>query len=168
MKTGVPNYLKEYFFAEKYPENVEKAFLLHGSLYCTCGGEHFCVIRERYESALPLIPVMLQAKCKQCGKVILVFDESQNGYNAIVEAAEGYHYRKEYSVVYKSPCRKCGADSYKLEIKILNTGKKDLYMGSGDIINESNWDNAFEWVSINLECSSCGRKSKKYFEYETM
>jgi len=115
----------------------------------------------------PYVPTFFEAVCSQCGQKILVFDSSQHGYDSLA-AAEIHNYVKEFKTVKKAKCRKCGSDASKITVKISSTGKDDLFTECGDLINNSNWENAFDWITVDLECGGCDKETKKYLDLETM
>ena len=113
-------------------------------------------------------PVIVEAVCADCNKKISIFNSAVNGYNGLLNSFKGKE-KKYYPVTKKSKCHICGCETYKIYINIHNTGKKDLLEDQAcEYINEDNWVDAFDWISIDLECSDCGKKTKKWFEMETM
>lgn len=113
------------------------------------------------------IPVFLEAVCTNCGKNILIFNSSINGYNGLFNSSNE-KYASKFSTKRIRKCRICGNDSSKIEIHISSTGKKDLLTEQNSIINEFNWEDAFDWITIDLKCSGCGRVRKKFLDFETM
>ena len=100
-------------------------------------------------------------------ETVKLFDSSLNGYDALTNeinySSELLRFKK------KTKCLMCGCNTYKVIINIHSTGKKDLLRDQPcDEINEKNWTDAFAWFSIDLECSNCGRKTRNWFEIETM
>ena len=113
-------------------------------------------------------PVIVEAVCAECYKKIYIFNSAVNGYNGLLNSFKE-KYKNDYSVTKKPKCRKCGSEFYKIKLHISNTGKTDLLIDQPcEHINEENWTNAFDWISIDLECSNCGKLTKRWFETETM
>ncbi len=127
--------------------------------------EDITKLRETAYSG-PLTPTFLEAVCPHCGKKILIFDSSKHGYEGLVELNKDYAH--DYKTVKKPKCRKCGNETSKISVIISNTGKNDLFVESNDFINDGNWEDAFDWITIDLKCDSCGRETKKYLDLETM
>jgi hypothetical protein len=111
----------------------------------------------------------ITAKCKNCGKEILLFDSRYYGYDGVCSHFENPN--KEYGTDGKAKIKKehCADAGYKVYVTFSNTGKEDLFendMGDGTI-TEENWKDAFDWIIVHLECSKCGRKVK-VLDLETM
>ena len=163
---------------EKY-----KHLLLKGCCFTTCfkddkvylgynNPESGSVILEeltdvRSLSSMKSTPEIVTLTTTKTNDIIRLFDSSKNGYNALINAV---NYSDEHiKFQKKSKCSKCGCDTFKVIVNIHNTGKKDLLEEQRcDEINESNWTDAFDWISIDLECPTCGKKIKSWFELETM
>jgi len=61
----------------------------------------------------------------------------------------------------------CGCD----EFSLLYTGKEDFVQGFTDeikkgIFSESDWVNAYDWITIEINCTKCGL-STEFVDYET-
>ena len=116
----------------------------------------------------PLVPTYLAADCEKCGKRIEVLNDSKHGYNAMVSTH--IKYADSFKTKTKPKCRACGNTTSKITVKIHNTGKDDLFAECDDrnVINDDNWETAFDWITIDLTCAGCGKESKKYIDLETM
>lgn len=113
------------------------------------------------------VPIFLEAVCAHCGKKISVFNSSINGYDGLLNSSN-VNYRKDFSTIKTQKCRKCGAESSKIKIHISSTGKKDLLSEQDSRLNDLNWEDAFDWITIDLKCSGCGHVRRKYLDIETM
>ena len=230
MENGVPNYLKEYLFAKRYPQTLDNEFIITGSIRCTCGANDFHILREKEEQTIEeriankqiftlinnykqfcesgqhigiinredkyyiakidfnknkenlleditelnkkinneqLVPIFLKAICVHCGKEILIFDSSVNGYNGLLNSSN-MGYKKAFSIRKRQKCRKCGNKASQIDISISNTGKHNLRMEHSNLLVDCNWEDAFDWLTVDLKCSGCGRLTKKYLDVETM
>ncbi len=109
----------------------------------------------------------IYAKCKHCGKEILLFDDRYYGYDGVCTHYEQPNklYRTDGKLKTKKP--HCEGAWYKIYVTIDSTGKDDLLEDSDGTITEDNWKDAFEWIKIDLECSKCGKK-KNVLNLETM
>ena len=110
----------------------------------------------------------IYAKCKHCGKEILLFDDRYYGYDGMCMRYEQPNkpYRTDGKL--KTTKSHCEGAGYKIYVTIDSTGKEDLLEDSDpEFINDKNWKNAFEWIKINLECSKCGKK-RNVLNLETM
>lgn len=113
------------------------------------------------------VPICLEAVCVNCGKRIVIFNGATNGYNGLLNSSN-INYRKDFSMIKKSKCRRCGSESSKIEVHISNIGKQELLSEPGNGLNVSNWEDAFDWLTIDLTCSDCSRIIRKYLDIETM
>lgn len=113
------------------------------------------------------IPIFVEAVCANCGKKIPIFNSSINGYNGVLGIA-GKVTKKDFLIKKKSKCRKCGSEHYKVKLSISNIGKYDLLSEQVNSISSCNWEDAFDWIAVDLKCSGCGRVYKKYLDVETM
>jgi hypothetical protein len=111
--------------------------------------------------------IYLEAICSQCGKKIIIFDSRKHGYDGLNMNKEN-DYINDFETIKISKCRKCNSDFSKIIVKISNTGKGDLLSEGNDCINNSNWEDAFDWITIDLKCGCCGKRTKNYIEEETM
>lgn len=109
------------------------------------------------------------AECRECKKNVLVFDERIYGYNGIISNYEkNQNYSNNYVDKQTIPCSKCKTKYYKVIIRFYSTGKEDIIKNLDSVFNEDNWTNAFEWITINLQCNLCGKEKKNWFDFETM
>ena len=107
------------------------------------------------------------AKCKHCGKEILLFDERHYGYDGVCMHFERPN--KPYLTNGKLKTKKphCEGAGYKIYVTISSTGKEDLFENASGVITDENWKDAFDWIEIDIECAKCGKK-KKTLNLETM
>lgn len=120
-----------------------------------------------YDLSEPTDFQYIYAKCKHCGKEILLFDDRYYGYDGVCAHYEqpNKHYRADGKLKTTKP--HCEGAGYKIYVTIDSTGKDDLLEDSDGPITEENWKDAFEWIKIDLECSKCGKK-KNVLNLETM
>lgn len=109
----------------------------------------------------------IYAKCKRCGKEILLFDDRYYGYDGVCTHSDQPN--KPYLTNGKLKTRKthCEGSGYKIYVTIDSTGKDDLLEDSDGVITEENWKDAFEWIKIDIECAKCGKK-RNVLNLETM
>lgn len=112
-------------------------------------------------------PMRIKAKAENIKSDFDLFDSALYGYDGMISHNNSYHGVIRYKR--KSKCRLCGCETYKIYVDIHNTGKQDLLEDQPcEEITEENWTNAFDWISIDLMCSNCGKQTKRWFEMETM
>lgn len=113
------------------------------------------------------VPEIIIITTPLSNEVIKLFDSSKNGYDAIVKPINCSDRFVKFKK--KTKCHTCSCETYKVYMNIHSTGKNDLLEDQVcEYITEENWTNAFDWISIDLECSNCGKKIKRWFELETM
>ncbi len=126
------------------------------------------VEKSPYDPNKPTEYEYIYAKCKRCGKEILLFDDRYYGYDGVCTHFETPN--KPYLENGKIKMKKshCEGAGYKIYVTISSTGKEDLIdEEDSEFINEKNWKDAFEWIKIDLECAKCGKK-KTALNLETM
>ena len=123
---------------------------------------------DKKTSKGPKMPTYVETVCSHCGKEIVIFNSSRDGYDGVID--EDKQDKGSFPIIKKRRCRICKEEVYKMEVTISSTGKTDLFTEVDDrsIINEETWENAFDWITIDLECGKCGKKTKKYMDLETM
>ena len=138
--------------------------LIEGTLAC-CNSSNFEIsvvgrIQRTMFSRLLISPekgrIILQARCKQCGRIILVFDSDIDGYNAC-----GQLKNRELSLL-RADCSKCVDNNYSVTIKYEYPEAQELVeLGDSDV------ENLFTWIWISLVCNSCGKRHVDFVDYET-
>lgn len=99
--------------------------------------------------------VALTARCKECGRNILVFDNASMGYDRQSETAKpgcGNPMR----------CRRCGENNFFVSICLEYPDDQDL-----QDLDTPDTGNAFTWIRVTLKCNNCGNKHSKVLNYET-
>lgn len=133
--------------------------LIEGNLTC-CNSAEFeiCVvgrIRHTIFSRMSLYHdtnrIVLYARCKQCGQIILVFDSDTDGYDACNQP------QNKISSLTPIACSKCLDNNYSVNIKYEYP----------DDLDETNIDNLFTWIWITLICNDCGAKYNNFISFET-
>ena len=113
----------------------------------------------------------IEAQCESCGKQIVLYDSRKHGYDAFArkfdQGVKPLMFRTDGKLKQKRACT-CGQESYKVSMVIDSTGREDLFKETDGLITEDTWTEAFEWITINLECPKCGKIKKSWFSQETM
>ena len=148
-------------------ENNE--FQVYGSIRCFCGCEGFQL--RGYEDAEygGNYTSPLKAICKDCGKEYIIFDQSKHGWDGFV-----CHDGNEipYEELSEMLCPICGYDTHEIKVRISSQGKQDFIDEAGidseSDMNEDDWVNAFEWITIGLKCLECEHNDEEWLDLETM
>lgn len=61
-------------------------------------------------------------------------------------------------------CKKCKRDVFNIFLTLKYLDKQDLIE---DIGEDSELENAFSWINVDLICKSCCKKYNKFINYET-
>ena len=171
----IPKHLKD-ILVPMGAENCENR--VNGVIRCTCGCEFFhvnfyaniengylqvCEYKEGYA-------LMVKITCKECAKEYLVFDSGKHGWNGFV-CHDGVSVPDDVLALWQ--CPKCSDDTHHMELCIMSQGKQDFIDESGIAdgetgFSENDWVEAFEWITIGLNCYGCGHSDEKWVDYETM
>ena len=142
--------------------------IIQGRLRC-CNAHEFEVlavgnIKYSLFSKMCLYPendkIVLEVRCKKCGKVISVFNSSFDGY--------GQAGKKPQNICASTQCVdciKCRNNSFSVAVKyeyLDDPEQQELReLGISDI------DNTFTWIWITLKCNKCGTRYKNFVDWET-
>ncbi len=159
----IPKKIQPYFKMTLQKKDRDNN-LIEGMLTC-CNSHNFDVfvvgeIKHNIFSKVCLIPendkIVLEVRCKKCGKVISVFDSSCDGYE------QWDKNQPTYMPTTSIDCKKCQNSDFSVGIKYEypNTqGLKEL--------NITEIDNAYTWIWITLECNKCGTKYRDFIDLDT-
>ena len=161
----VPKRLQKNF--ELTQEKPGDYITVKGVLSC-CNQNHFSIsylgeLKTTFLGHKYIVPesgAVLWAKCKTCGKEIMVFNGKTDGYDYSV--SENADLSLTLSGHAAFSCSKCSNDFFSvcLEFQYLD---KEEYIKEG--IHE--YENAFLWIWLTLTCSSCKKTFKNFFDMET-
>lgn len=134
------------------------------SLSC-CGGDCFGVdiwaeVKSGRISPMYLTEknhrLLLGARCRRCGKFILLFDSSRDGYDACSPAPE------EAPPLHPLACKKCGGADFSLLLRYESPPVEEL-----EFLNLPDPSNRFTWIQATLRCKCCGAVYKNFLDWET-
>ena len=163
----IPKKIQPYF---EIPTKTKKSGnnIIQGRLTC-CNAHEFEVlavgnIKYSLFSKMCLYPendkIVLEVRCKKCGKVISVFNSSFDGY--------GQSGKKPQNICASTrciDCIKCRNNSFSVVVKyeyLDDSEQQELReLGISDI------DNTFTWIWITLKCKKCGTRYKNFVDWET-
>ena len=171
----IPKHLKDILIPMG-EENCETR--VHGVIRCSCGYEIFHVpIFANTENGFPQVckhqdsyALVIKAMCKDCAKGYLIFDDSKHGWNGFV-CNQGVTVADDELKQWQ--CPKCSCDIHNIEICIMSQGRQDFIDKAGIAdgeteFSEDDWIEAFEWITIGLNCYGCGHSDERWIDYETM
>lgn len=145
------------------PQNSNRENTTAGELIC-CGKQRFAL---EYEGEIkyslwgtghlssPNGQVTLTARCKECGRKILVFDSAAMGYDREKETVK-------HGCGNPMKCRKCGENDFFVSIRLEYPDDSELQE-----LDIPEPDNAFTWIRATLKCNTCGKKYDGFLDYET-
>ncbi len=159
----IPKKIQPYFKTTLQKKDGDNS-LIAGMLTC-CNSYDFEVfvvgeIKPRMFSKMFLLPennkVVLEVRCRKCGKAISVFDSSCDGY-------EHRGKNKPTHVLTKRiDCKKCRNSGFSVEIQYEYPDIQEL-----EELQKTEIDNAFTWIWGTLKCNKCGTRYKNFMDYET-
>ena len=158
----IPKKIQPYFKTINQTKEGDNS-LIEGRLIC-CNAHDFDVfvvgeIKHSMFSKTCLFPdndrIVIEVRCKKCGKMISVFDSSCDGYEQCG--------KDQYTSVPTKPidCKKCGNGGFSVGIKYEYPDIQEMEeLGMTEI------DNAFTWIWITVECNNCGTKYKNFVDFK--
>ena len=96
---------------------------------------------------------------------------SSGSYNTRYEVRSCRHSPRFYSYIVKPliiKSWKCDNELHRLLIGTRGEGKDDFIETCDNEFNSEKYYDAFSWISINIECTKCNKKTKEFIYYETM
>lgn len=107
--------------------------------------------------------ISLAAKCLKCGRLIKIFDSHFDGYDANCEDDNTLRIINKNKVKDKLfNCSRCKDNNFSIFIKYEYPDEDELKeLGFKDI------SNAFTWITISLTCNNCGKKYKRFIDFES-
>lgn len=159
----LPQKIRPYFTVTKQKVGSENT-LIQGKLTC-CNTHEFEVqiagkVKRSLFSKAYLYSeddaIALTVRCKRCGKEISVFNGATDGYDHVEEKT------KESIPMSPFVCGKCSDNNFSVSIRYEYPDAREL-----EELGISQIDKAFTWIWVMLECNSCGRKYKKFIDFET-
>ena len=171
---SVPVPLREIFIKREEKRRKASSLSVCGSLRCTCGSESFrlyvCAEKtKKYILAAERsggFSLAVFGRCVRCNRERELFDAAKHGWDGFI-CKENLPAKKDELDLWT--CGKCGGETFEAEMKIepCTTFQEDLKeeIERGEF-SPSDWANAFLCLSMSLRCTKCGRKFKKWLDYE--
>ena len=159
----IPNKIKQNFAIAK-KRIVGSNTIVEGMLTC-CNSQKFevCIVGEiqhRLLSKSVLMPknahIALIACCRQCGRVIPVFDSHCDGY------AQSDRNCPPFSIMRPWSCNICAHNDFSINVRYEYPDIEELTdLGITDVTN------AFTWIWGTLVCNHCGTKYRNFIDVDT-
>lgn len=150
--------IKDFNLQDRYSD-----FTYLGKVACKCGCEEVIFLQPEEDIG----PSYLKAKCPTCLKEYLLFDTDYHGWDGWIchneESAA-----KDRPEIHPIECEKCSNKTHEVVVIIDSQGKQDFIEEAGDGFDIERWQDAFEWITIDIKCSECGKVTKELVSYETM
>lgn len=152
------------FFETTFQKRTGDNNLIKGILTC-CNSHDFEVfvvgeIKHSIFCRMCLIPendeIELEVRCKNCGRVLSVFDSCCDGYEQCQNNQPTHILNKPIN------CIKCQNGYFSVEIKYEYPDIQEL-----EELEIKEIDNAFTWIWITLKCNRCGTIYNNFIDYET-
>jgi len=161
----IPKHLKEILIPTGN-ENSENR--VDGIIRCLCGQERFHI--KTTSDAEDAYAFMVKADCANCNKSYLIFDASKHGWDGFV-CHNGVSAPDDELILWH--CPKCNNNVHSLKVCVMSQGKQDFIdetgLANGETeFSEDDWVEAFEWITIGLNCCGCGHSDEEWIDLETM
>lgn len=159
----IPKMIQPYFKMMQQTSDRDNS-LIEGILTC-CNAHDFEVlvvgkVKHSVFAKMFLYPdndkTVIEVRCKKCGKVISVFNNSSDGYGQCGNRQTIYVITKPIK------CVKCRNESFSVIIKYEYPDTQELKE-----LEISEMENAFTWIWVTLECNNCGTRYKNFIDCET-
>lgn len=171
--------VQQFYNKNKLNEHNTSDQIKNGTCWGIYGDDRVLLIKDSHNNIVDQIDIVkytekikqfgdekieVKSKCCKCGKEYTLFDSSKYGYDAIIDEKDRKY--KDNQMIQVKNC-KCGNNRYRVRIGISNLGREDFIENCPDM-DPQLWIEAFDWITIDLVCSECGKIRKKWFDYETM
>lgn len=159
----IPKKIQPYFRMTHQTKDGDNN-LIEGILTC-CNAHNFEVfvvgeIKHSMFSKMYLSSendkIVIEVRCKKCGKVISVFDGNYDGYEQCGKDQTTHVTTKLID------CKKCRNGDFSVNIKYEYPDIQELKE-----LEITEIDNAFTWIWITLVCNNCGTRYKNFIDCET-
>ena len=174
MELPIPKHLKDYLVPVKEKSDH---YCVNGNIKCTCGNEKLVLmcVGEKSDDNRSLVSkeirdyfcLVIKAICPDCNKEIMIFNDSLHGWEGFV-CNEGNIIRLSNNSFSNWECEQCKQKKFNVELSIRSQGKEDFMEETGGNFNEADWIEAFEWITININCAHCKNSFKEWISFETM
>jgi hypothetical protein len=171
----IPKHLNSIF---KPIGDTNTEFAVIGKIVCDCGNDNFNIsfvgddrdydidkvikVKNVYGNDFLIVKV----KCINCNKEHLIFDDDFHGWNGFICGDDSKNLERPKSKIWA--CNKCRNINHSLAVTINSQGQEDFLEGAGKEFDKNDWLEAFEWITINVECKNCGERNEEWISYETM
>ncbi len=155
-------------------------------IVCICGNLEFCLmhsggILEQNGGIYPVTAeidgiffMILSVKCSNCGKSHLIFDRDYHGWDGFVCAHENKYRQNPRPELVLWSCVKCNSSYHKLTVCV--SMEKEMILEDGIvtdkdgsvILDDSNWQEGFDWIVMEITCTKCDHETDDWLSYETM
>lgn len=170
----IPKHLTEIL---KPVGNHNNQFEVTGEIICDCGFQSFALkivgnsseYDKHKEIWLKEIKgqyyLIVKAKCNNCQKEHLIFDDGFHGWNGFVCSMNAKDLPRPEAEVWK--CNKCDATNHSLTVNIQSRGQEDFIENVGHDFDHGDWIEAFGWITIKIVCNSCKETNIEWISHET-
>ena len=152
------------FFESTAQKTCGENTLIEGVLTC-CNAHEFEVfikgtekrsLRSRLYLSSHDDDIVVEARCKKCGRLIPLFDSKCDGYE------QRFIIRNRRTIEKRLlNCKNCEADGFSVRLKYEYPDFQELVD-----LNIADIENAFTWIWISLECNNCRTIYKNFVDFE--
>lgn len=146
-----------------------------GDIICTCGCPTFAIqyVGNPHRTFLRVVEIqtnyylIIGVVCDNCSQQHLIFDHDFHGWNGFVcTEEEKRQLPRPASAVWACPI--CQNQHHSMHVRIYSEGQEDFIEETAGEFPPNNWTEAFSWITIHLQCTSCLNRIKDWISYETM
>ncbi|MBN1511602.1 MAG: hypothetical protein JXB13_06275 [Phycisphaerae bacterium] len=152
---------------------------LDAEVVCDCGSRRFDLLfpGETHEYRGQQIPCtaqindrfffLVRAHCTACGRDHLLFDKDFHGWDGFVCHNDAQASLPRPPLI-PWKCLLCGKTEHEASVQIQTQGRADFVEGTEGEFDEERWPDGFEWFSMSITCTGCGKHTPEWVSYETM
>ena len=107
----------------------------------------------------------IKALCPACGLEFLLFDANKHGWNAV--CVPGTRSTGSPPLV-PWQCSTCDQEEHHVSVGIVGEPMQVAIEESGELLDETNWQEGFGSINISIACCGCKNKVQDWVIYETM
>ena len=157
MELPIPTHLRGYL-TPCGDENDE--YSVTGELHCPCGGDF-----EVWESNGRCL---LRLACARCGRELQLYYASRHGWNGFVCHEDSIDHAEPLA---RYACPTCGKTEFAVTVTVGSQGREDFLEECVAVekgFTPEDWVDAFESLTVTLDCKGCGAHEEAWAALEAM
>ena len=172
----LPTHLRDFVSPN---ESVLDESELVGSVCCPCGSREFTLLfpghTQEYRGELTPCTAevdgsfffLITVACASCGKEHLLIDQDFHGWNGFVCHDESQAAKPRPPLV-PWKCLACGGVRHAGTVRVHSPGRQGFVEEAGNEFDVERWPDGFDWFTVAIRCSACGKETPEWVSLETM